>query len=112
MINSAISVSKIAEHGSILCSAMIMSYSTWLCYSSVAALPEPVCNPHQRVDEDFEGSTEHYGMLIVSCGVAGLSCGYFAYKQGAAAIGGNDLLYRLESEVEKSMGKRTLTKNL
>ena len=88
LLNTAISISKVAEHGSILCSALIFAYQAWLCYSSLAAFPDPTCNPMQASRAE-EGSDGHVFMLVVSIVVAGLSCGYFAYRMGSKAIGGN-----------------------
>ena len=85
---TAVSISKIAEHGSLLCSGMIFAYSTWLCYASVSAYPDTQCNPQQS-ESVAAGSTEHIAMLILSCAIAALSCAYFAYRMGSGAIGGN-----------------------
>ena len=71
LLNTGLSISKIAEHGSILCSGLIFAYSVWLCFASLSAFPDPVCNIYQS-DNPEEGSSEHYLMLIVSCLVAGV----------------------------------------
>ena len=81
IINTGIAVSEIAEHGSILCSGIIFAYTTFLCYSTISALPEPECNPSAANDE--------VGWLIASCVVAGITLGYIAFRQGSAAIGAN-----------------------
>ena len=44
LINTGISLSPLAEHGSILCSGLIFAYSTWLCYAALAAFPVESCN--------------------------------------------------------------------
>lgn len=88
LLNTGISISKIADHGSILTSGIIFAYSTWLCYTTIGAMPEPACNPLQSNDPD-ESSAQHVTMLIVSCLVASGSCGYFAFRMGSHAIGGN-----------------------
>ena len=48
LLNTAVSISKAAEHGSLLCSAIIFFYCVWLCYASLAAHPDPACNVLQR----------------------------------------------------------------
>jgi len=88
LLNTGISVSKIAQHGSILTSGFIFAYSTWLCFTTLGALPEPTCNPSITADPN-ESSPDHVVMLVISCIVASGSCGYFAYRMGSRAIGSN-----------------------
>ena len=88
LVNTTIAISKIAEHGSLLCSGIIFAYSTWLCYASIAAFPDPVCNPMGR-DMGAGGSSSHVWMLVLSCAIATISCAYFAFRMGSKAIGGN-----------------------
>ena len=88
LLNTAVSISKVAEHGSLLCSALIFLYSVWLCYSAVAAIPDAACNPLQILHAE-EGSSTHTFLLIVSLFVAGGSCAYFAYRMGSREIGRN-----------------------
>ena len=71
LLYTGLSVSKVADHGSILCSGLIFAYSVWLCFASLSALPDPECNIYQSANPE-EGSSEHYVMLIVSCLVAGV----------------------------------------
>ena len=71
--NTLLSISAVAEHGSLLCSAIIFAYTTWLCYATLAAFPEAECNPLHS------GEAAHAGALVASCAVAGLSLGYIAY---------------------------------
>jgi len=90
LLNTGLSVSKVAEHGSVLCSGLIFAYSTYLCYSALSALPLAACNPLFASQEAREqGSSEHLGLLIFSVLVAGASCGYFAFRMGSKMIGGN-----------------------
>jgi len=83
LLNSAISISKIAEHGSILTSSLVFSYSTWLCYCTIAALPEPKCNPQ------FDGSDEHFWQLATSIVITAISIAYIGYRAGTKSMGGN-----------------------
>jgi hypothetical protein len=83
LLNTAISLSNIAEHGSILCSGIIFAYSTWLCYATLSASPAMVCNPNASDVGD------HVGTTIVSCLVAGVSIAYIAFRMGSKEIGRN-----------------------
>jgi len=84
LINTGISVSGVAEHGSLLCSGLVFAYTCYLCYAAVSSLPEPECNPHLRKDADDDVS-----MLGVSIVFAAISVGYIAYRMGAREIGQN-----------------------
>jgi hypothetical protein len=42
---SVISCTKIAPHGTLLTSATVCAYATYLCYSALASHPDPECNP-------------------------------------------------------------------
>ena len=68
--NTAVAISKVAEHGSILTSGLIFAYSTWLCYAAISAFPDTDCNPMMSTAD--EGSAEHTLLLIVSIIVAGV----------------------------------------
>jgi len=45
IVLSAISCTKIAPHGTVLTSAVVTSYCTYLCYSALASHPRQTCNP-------------------------------------------------------------------
>ena len=81
VLNTVVSLSKIAPHGSILCSGLIFAYQAFICYMSLTSFPDDVCNPNVIQGDGL--------MLLVSCLVAGITCGYFAYRGGSQAIGGN-----------------------
>ena len=82
ILNTALSISSVADHGSLLCSALVLAYTTWLCYATLAAFPLAECNP-------LHSDTDHAGALATSCIVAGLSLGYIAYRTGSKQLGGN-----------------------
>ena len=42
---TALSCSKIAPHGTLLTSAWVTAYCTFLCYSALASYPKGECNP-------------------------------------------------------------------
>lgn len=98
LLNTGIAVSKIAEHGSILTSGFIFAYSTFLCYSSISALPEPACNPTIG-----QGGGDNGGQLGVSMAIAALSVGYIAFRNGGTkSIGGNAMSGGASKEAEEA----------
>jgi len=64
---TVISCTKVAPHGTILTSAVVTSYSTFLCYSALASNPDVHCNPLAS------GSMESSSDLMVGLLVAGIS---------------------------------------
>jgi len=72
LLHTAIAISPIAEHGSILTSSVVGAYTTWLCFSSLQSSPFAQCNPSL--------SQDHVGSLVVSVIIAGLSIGYLSFK--------------------------------
>ncbi|EOD38002.1 hypothetical protein EMIHUDRAFT_351597 [Emiliania huxleyi CCMP1516] len=50
VVLSVLSCSKIAPHGTLLTSAAVTAYATFLCYSALASHPDDGCNPfsHRR----------------------------------------------------------------
>lgn len=89
LINTAISLSAVAEHGSLLTSCLILAYTTWLCYAALSAFPVDACNPAFDPSREVTDEGSHVGMLIVSCLIAGVSIAYLAYRMGSRAIGAN-----------------------
>ena len=79
---SALSCSKVAPHGTLLTSAAVSAYATYLCYSSLASHPDESCNPFaQRVSSSpFEVAV---GLLVASISMA--STALNAAGGGAAA---------------------------
>ena len=70
ILNTSISLSPIAEHGSILCSGLIFAY-IFLCYSTLSALPaavQPVRWPR-------------LGRVARGVAVAGVTLFYIGYRQ-------------------------------
>ena len=83
LINFGITLSPIAEHGSILVASLVWCYSTYLAYSAISAFPEPSCNPYVETDE---GDTT---WLVISIAIAAASIAWMAYQNGARQMGGN-----------------------
>merc|ERR550537_1994779 len=74
VINTAISVSKIAPHGALLTSAIVSSYTTWLCFSAISSMPWSECNP-AAAEESI--ATSVVGIVLASFTVA-----YYAFTVG------------------------------
>jgi len=85
LLNTGLSISSVADHGSILCSGLVFAYTTYLCYSALNSFPVGNCNPTLSEQGD------HVGWLIASICVAGISVGYIAYRVGAKEVGANAL---------------------
>lgn len=87
VLNTAISVSRIAQHGALFTSGLVFAYTSWLCFSGLSSYPDATCNPMVTAD----GATPSNGAahLVVSCIVAALSLGYMAYRLGRRQIGRN-----------------------
>jgi len=83
LINFGITISPIAEHGSILVACLVWCYSTYLAFSAISAFPEPSCNPYV---ETKEGDTL---WLVISVAIAAASIAWMAYQNGARQMGGN-----------------------
>ena len=45
VLNTLLSLSKLAPHGSIFTSALVALYSSWLCFSAISSWPHESCNP-------------------------------------------------------------------
>jgi len=91
---TVISCTKIAPHGTLLTSAVVTLYSSYLCYSALASNPDKHCNPLA------EGSMESASDLTMGLLVAGISIAVTANsatgsKQalvGSSASGGSSEL--------------------
>ena len=83
LLNTALAVSPVAEHGSLFVSALLFAYTTWLCYATLAAFPEATCNPF-LTDWGSE-----LGWMLASCVVTALTVGYLAFKLGRRQMGAN-----------------------
>lgn len=99
-----VSCSKLAPHGTILTSAVVTAYATFLCFSALASHPDPHCNPRAN-----EGGPSD---LLVGLLVAGISIGVTANSAtgSKAAILGNtstsstELTTTLEDGTPKDTG--------
>jgi hypothetical protein len=65
---TAISCSKIAPHGTLLTSAVVTSYATYLCFSALSSHPDSSCNPFAHSASHFDG-----GGLLILVGSIGLT---------------------------------------
>jgi len=86
VILTVVSCSKIAPHGTLLTSAAVTAYSTYLCYSALASHPDGKCNP-------YAGRTgESFGSLLVGIAVAAISMASTAYNAAGSkeALVGKD----------------------
>jgi len=70
---TAISCSKYAPHGTLLTSASVTAYSTFLAYSALASHPDEECNPMSSSGEETSG-------LVVGLIVAAVSMASTAYN--------------------------------
>jgi len=69
VVLSVLSCSKIAPHGTLLTSAAVTAYATFLCYSALASHPDDGCNPfsHRR----HSALDIVVGLLVASISLAG-----------------------------------------
>jgi len=98
---SVVSCSKIAPHGTLLTSAIVTAYATYLCYSALAAHPNEQCNPF--VHHDVNSVTD----LLVGFVVFAISMGAILWSAlGTDQILGkstsNDLTVSLEGGATSS----------
>jgi len=70
---TAISCSKLAPHGTLLTSAVVTCYCTFLCYSALASFPHGECNP---LASTADSSTD----LVVGLLVAAVSMASTAFS--------------------------------
>lgn len=108
LINTAVSISTIAPHATIFVSALIFMYSTYLCYASVSAMPEPSCNAMISGDADTE-----LGWMILSCIIAAFVIAYFSFRMGSKArlghpMGGNAMTGK-DSQSKEGEGADVVT---
>jgi len=82
VLNLGITISPLAEHGSVLVGSLIFLYSTYLAFATVSAYPEEQCNPF------VQDSGDDKAWLILSCTMASAAVAWMAYKMGKK-MGGN-----------------------
>jgi len=83
VLNTAVSISALSEHGNIFVASLVLSYTTYLAYSTLSAFPEPECNAYATT------TSAETSWIVVSCVIAGGTVGYIAYKLGKRHMGGN-----------------------
>jgi len=97
IVLSVISCTKIAPHGTLLTSAIVTAYASYLCYSALASHPDPYCNP---MAARTEGSATD---LLVGFLVFGVAMGSTAWSLTGSKeaiigkTGGSDLTTSLET---------------
>lgn len=93
---TVVSCTKIAPHGTLLTSAVVTGYATYLCYSALSSHPDLTCNPMAKRNDN---STPD---LLIGLLVAGISMASTALS----ATGSKDAL------IGKSAGNDDLTVSL
>lgn len=93
LLNTALSISPVAEHGTLFVSALVSAYSTYLAYATISAFPEGACNPGAA-----DGTAET-GWLVASCIITALSIAYVAFSAGRRQVGANVTKGTLPAEV-------------
>jgi len=94
---SIVSCTKIAPHGTLLTSAVVTIYASYLCYSALASHPDPSCNPWA---DRKDGSVTDLlvGFIVFAISMASTAWSLTGSKE--AFIGkasGNDLTASLET---------------
>eukprot|EP00316_Scyphosphaera_apsteinii_P011986 CAMPEP_0119327064 /NCGR_PEP_ID=MMETSP1333-20130426/69838_1 /TAXON_ID=418940 /ORGANISM="Scyphosphaera apsteinii, Strain RCC1455" /LENGTH=414 /DNA_ID=CAMNT_0007335541 /DNA_START=168 /DNA_END=1412 /DNA_ORIENTATION=- len=74
LLNTVISLSKIAPHGALFTSALVSIYCTWLSYSAISSMPYLGCNPTY--------GSEGLVKTIINMSVAAITMLYFSLVIG------------------------------
>jgi len=83
LINFCVTVSPIAEHGTILVASLLFLYAMYTAFSAVSAFPEEECNPF--VHDHAQDETR----LVLSSAMTIASIAWMAYKMGSRKMGEN-----------------------
>jgi len=96
---SVVSCTKIAPHGTLLTSAIVTAYASYLCYSALASHPNQHCNPNaQRLDGSFGDLA--FGFLVLGISMASTAWSLLGTAHKDSIVGkssGNDLTASLET---------------
>ena len=82
---TVVSCTRIAPHGTLLTSATVTAYATFLCYSALSSHPDPTCNPQAAHDEGNSPAELILGLVIGSVSMA--STAYNATRSKQAMLG-------------------------
>lgn len=96
-----VSCTKIAPHGTLLTSAVVTAYCSYLCYSALASHPDQSCNP-LIANNSNSWSDMLVGLLVAAVSMAGTA--WSATGSKSALIGekqGTDLTVTLEDGTGK-----------
>jgi len=93
---TGISCSRVAPHGTLLTSAAVTCYATYLCYSGLASHPDAACNP--LVDQEGESGTS----LVVGVVAAGISLWSMASSISKTTVIGKDTNADLDKPLDAS----------
>jgi len=93
LLNTMISISKIAEHGSLFCSALVGAYCTFLCWSALTRTPDTACNPDAETNDK---AVIILGLVVAAFSIA-CSAGFAGIKETknsnkAATLGMNNAI--------------------
>jgi len=55
LLNTFISLSRIAPHGALLTSALVTAYCTWLAFGALGSMPSESCNPYIEEPNTLQG---------------------------------------------------------
>jgi len=111
VILTIISCTRVAPHGTLLTSAVVTAYSTFLCYSALASHPDGSCNPF-KMDPSNSWSDTTVG-LIVGC-ISILSAASSATASKTALIGreaGSEMTAKLEDGTPMDSGTSSTSIN-
>jgi len=100
-----VSCTKIAPHGTILTSAVVTGYTTYLSYSALASHPDSSCNPFAARDENSVADLL-VGLLVAAISMAGTAMSVTSSKeQLMGKEAGSDLTTSLEAGPSSSAPK-------
>lgn len=86
-----VSCTKIAPHGTLLTSAVVTGYATYLCYSALASHPDLTCNP-QANRPDNSTSDLLIGLVVAAISMASTALSATGSKDALIGKSGNDEL--------------------
>ncbi len=96
LINTAISISAISEHGALFTSALVHAYSMWLAFSALSSFPVAECNA--MLDGASPNPQKQAWLIGSSCVVTALSVSYMAWRMGSRQIGTNVMNGKADDE--------------
>ena len=92
LLNTLLSVSKVAEHGSLFTSALVAAYCTFLCWSAMTRAPDTACNPDAETNDK---AVIIFGLIVAAFSIA-CSAGFAGMREAenskAATLGMNSAI--------------------